>query len=148
MFTLFRIQYGLGQFSLDNLHSYCLIYEPKNYTLKVCITQLDKNINKECQRKAFALFVELMLYLEHSIHSVMKLYLPCTKLPVLHVFCPKCDNTTPHIMLGSVTKISSNMPSLFCIKNALHLKLPRTSYLPFGDELNDDELNDDEDPSG
>ena len=138
MFTLFRIQYGLGQFSLDNLHSYCLIYEPNNYSLKVCITQLDKSINKENQRKAFALFVELMLYLEQSIHSVIKLYLPCTKPPVLHVFCPKCDDTSPHIMLGSATKISLSLQSLFCTKTGLHLKLPPTSYLPFGDELDDD----------
>ena len=140
-FTLFSIQYGLGQFSLGNLHSYCLIYEPNNYTLKVCITQLDKTINKENQRKAFALFIELMFYLEQSMHSVMKLYLPCTKLPVLHVFCPKCDDTRPHIMLGSVTKISSNMTSLFCTKTGLHLKLPRSSYLPFGDELDDNETS-------
>ena len=138
MFLIFfRIQYGLGQFRLDNLHSYCLIYEPNNYTLKVCITQLDKDINKEGQRKALTLFVELMLYLEQSIHSVVKLYLPCTKPPVLHVFCTKCDDTSPHIMLGSTTKISLNLPSLFCIKTPQHLKLPRTSYLPFGDELND-----------
>lgn len=139
MFILSRIQYGLGQFSLDNLHSYCIIYEPNNYTLKVCVTQLDKSIYKEGQRKAFALFVELMHYLEQSISSVMKLYLPCTKPPVLHVFCTKCDDTSPHIMLGSATKISLNLSSLFCTKTGLHLKLLRTSYLPFGDELNDDD---------
>ena len=139
----FRIHYGLGQFRLDNLHSYCIIYESKNYTLKVCITQLDKNINKEGQRKAFSLFVELMLYLEQSIHSVMKLYLPCTKPPVLHVFCTKCDDTSPHIMLENATKISSTLPSLFCNKTGLDVKLPRTSYLPFGHELHNDD-----DPSG
>ena len=140
-FFLFRIHYGLGQFSLDYFHSYCIIYEPNSYTLKVCITQLDKNINKECKRKAFALFVELMLYLEQSIHSVMKLYLPCTKPPVLHVFCTKCDHASPHIMLEKATKISLTLPSLFCTKTKLHLKLPRTSYLPFGDELNDDDAS-------
>ena len=139
----FRIQYGLGQFRLDSLHSCCIMYEPSNYTLKVCITQLNQNTNKEDRRKAFASFVELMIYLEQSIHSVMKLYLPCTKMPVLHVFCTKCDDTSPHIMLGSATKISSTLPSLFCNKTGLDLNLPRTSYLPFGDELNDDD-----DPSG
>ena len=102
---------------------------------------MDKSINKESQRKAFTLFVELMLYLEQSIHSVIKLYLPCTKPPVLHVFCPKCDDTSPHIILGSATKISLSLQNLCCAKTGLDLKLPSTSYLPFGDELNDDNLS-------
>ena len=139
MFNLFRIQHGLGQFNLGSLQSYCLIYEPNDFTLKVCITQLEKNVNKESQRKAFNLFVELMSYLEESIHSVIKLYLPSTKPPVLHVFCPICNIASPHIMLRQVAKISLNL-NLFCTKTGPHLKLPQTSYLPFGDELNDDEL--------
>ena len=81
----------------------------------------------------------MMLYLEQSIHSVMKLYLPCTKPPVLHVFCTKCDYASPHIMLGSATKISLKLQNQFCTKTGLHLELPRASYLPFGDELHDDD---------
>ena len=81
-----------------------------------------------------------MLYLEESIHSVIKLYLPSTKPPVLHVSCPHCNaNANPHIMLEHATKISLNL-RLFCTKTGPHLKLPWTSYLPFGDELSDDEL--------
>ena len=81
-----------------------------------------------------------MLYLEESIHSVIKLYLPCTKPPVLHVCCPKCSDTNPHIMLQQVSKISLNLPILFCNKTGKHVILPRTSYLPFGDELDDEQL--------
>ena len=83
-----------------------------------------------------------MQYLEESIHSVIKLYLPSTKPPVLHVFCPECDDTSPHIMLERAAEISSNMRRLFCTKTGSQLKkLPRTSYLPFGDELNDENLS-------
>ena len=79
-----------------------------------------------------------MLYLEESICSVIKLYLPATKPPALHVFCPICDAVNPHIMLGQATKISLNYPILFCTKTGPQLKLPRTSYLPFGDKLKDE----------
>ena len=141
----FRIQHGLGQFSLGDLQSYCLIYEPTDFILKVCITQLKKKVNKKKQSKAFILFVELMLYLEESIHSVIKLYLPCTKPPVLHVFCPKCNNTaSPHIMLEQAAEISLNLRTLYCTKTGLHQELLRTSYLPFSDELCDVELSDDD----
>ena len=142
----YRIQHGFGQFSLSNLQSYCLIYEPSNYILKVCITQLDKTISKESKRKAFDSFKELMLYLEESIHSVIKLYLPCTKPPVLHVFCTECGNTSPHIMLKQATEISLNLESLFCTKTDQHLKLPRTLYLPFGEELDGEELDGEQPP--
>ena len=119
---------------MGKLQSYCLIYEPN---LKLCITQLEKNVNKESQRNAFLLFVELMNYLKKSIHSVIKLYLPSTKPPVLHVLCPYCNATAdPHIMLKEVTLNSR----LHCTKTGPHLKLPPRSYLPFGDELSDDEL--------
>ena len=120
--------------------SYCLIYEPNNFSLKVCVTQLEKNLNRECQREAFALFIELMLYLEESIQSVINLYLPSTKSPVLHVFCPYCKSASPHIMLGQATKIL-DLQILFCTKTGRHLKLPRTSYLPFGDDLRDDQAS-------
>ena len=146
MYVHFRIQHGLGQFNLGNLQSYCLIYEPNNFTLKVCITQLKKNINKKMRSKVFILFAELMLYLEESINSVIKLYLPSTKPPVLHVFCPKCcDTAKPHIMLEQASEISLNLRILYCTKTGLHWELQRTSYLPFGDELSDLELSDDDD---
>ena len=131
----FRIQHGLGQFNLNNLQSYCLIYQPNNFILKMCITQLDKAISKESKRKALDSFIELMQYLEESIHSVIKLYLPCTKPPVLHVLCTECSDTSPHIMLKKASEISLNLPLLFCTNTDQHLKLPRTSYLPFGDEF-------------
>ena len=134
-----RIQHGLGQFSLGNLQSYCLIYEPNDFTLKVCITQLKKNVNKEKQRKSFISFVKLMVCLEESIHSVIKLYLPSTKPPFLHVFCPKCHMASPHIMLKQATEISLNLRTLYCTITGPHMELPRTSYLPFGDELSDDD---------
>ena len=124
---------------MGNLQSYRLIYEPIDFTLKVCISQMKKNVNKERQKKAFILFVELMLYLEESIHSVIKLYLPSTKPPVLHVFCPECNIASPHIMLEQATKISLDL-DLFCNKTGPDLQLPKTSYLPFGDEFSDDEL--------
>ena len=86
-----------------------------------------------------------MLYLEESIHSVIKLYLPSTKPPVLHVFCPKCcDTANPHIMLEQAAEISQNLRTLYCTKSGIHQELPRTSYLPFGDELYDVELSDDD----
>ena len=125
---------------MDNLQSYCLIFEPNDFALKVCITQVKENINKERQKKAFILFVELMKYLEESIHSVIKLYLPSTKPPVLHVFCPICNIASPHVKLEQATKISLDL-GLFCNKTGTDLrKLPRTSYLPFGNEFSDDEL--------
>ena len=104
----------------------------------MCITQLEKDINKESRRKAFNLFVELMSYLEESIHSVIKLYLPSTKPPVLHVSCPHCNDTAPpHIMLRQVTEICLNLRVLFCTNTNQPLKLTRTSYLPFGDVLSE-----------
>lgn len=135
---LIRIQHGLCQFSLGILQSYCLIYEPNDFTLKVCITQLKKNISKEKQRKAFILFVELMLYLEESIRSVIKLYLPSTTPPFLHVFCSKCSTPSPHIMLKQASEISVNLQDLYCRISDPQLELPRMSYLPFGNELSDD----------
>ena len=81
--------------------------------------------------------MQLMQYLEQSIHSVINLYLPCTEPPVLHVFCTECSDTNPHIMLQQVSRISLNLPILSCNKTGKHLKLPRTAYLPFGDELDD-----------
>ena len=130
---------------MGDLQSYCLIYEPNEFTLKVCITQLKRNVKKKRQSKAFILFVELMLYLEESIHSVITLYLPSTKPPVLHVFCPKCcDTASPHIMLEQAAEISQNLRTLYCTKSGIHQELPRTSYLPFGDELCDIELSDDD----
>ena len=134
----FRIQHGLGEFRLGNLQNYCLIYEANDCTLKVCITQLKKNVNKEKQQKAFILFVELMLCLEDSIHSVIKLYFPSTKPPFLHVFCPKCDIASPHILLDRATEISLNLQTLYCTITGPSMELPRTSYLPFGDEVSDD----------
>ena len=83
--------------------------------------------------------MQLMLYLEQSIRSVINLYLPCTEPPVLHVFCTECSDTNPHIMLQQVSRISLNLPILSCNKTAKHLKLPRTAYLPFGDELDDEQ---------
>ena len=81
----------------------------------------------------------MMLYLEKAIHSVIELYLPSTKPPILHVHCPQCGDTNPHIMLGRATKISLSMERLFCTKTMPHSKLPRAKYIPFGDELNDKE---------
>ena len=122
---------------MDSLHSYCFIYEPNNYTLKVCITQLDKDITKEAKRRAFILFTEMMLYVEQSIHSVIELYLPSTKPPILHVYCPQCGDANPHIMLGRTTNVSLTMKQLFCTKTVPQFKLPRHYYLPFGDEVDD-----------
>lgn len=79
-----------------------------------------------------------MLCLEESIYSIISLYLPCTKLPVLHIFCPKCCDTTPHIMVEKAQNISLNIPAKVCTKTGQYLKLLRSSYLPFGDELNDE----------
>ena len=124
---------------MGGLHSYCLIYENSNSTLKVCITQLDKDIGEQTKRKACALFIEMMLYLEKSIHSVIESYLPSTKPPILHVHCPKCGDKNPHIMLDKTTNISSNMERLFCAKTVPQFKLPPESYLPFGDEFHDTE---------
>ena len=81
-----------------------------------------------------------MQCLEESIQSVIKLYLPSTKPPVLHVFCTECSDNNPHIMLKQVSKISLNLPNLYCSKTGKHLTLTRTSYLPFGHELDDEQL--------
>ena len=78
-----------------------------------------------------------MLYLEESMNSVIKLYLPSTTPPVLHVCCPHCDTTNPHIKLGQATEISLNLRTLYCTETGHYLELPRTSYLPFGNELSD-----------
>ena len=65
----------------------------------------------------------------------MDLYLPSAKRPVLHVGCPFCDNPKPHIMVERVSKISLSLPSLLCTQGAQEKILPKTSYLPFGDFL-------------
>lgn len=79
-----------------------------------------------------------MLYLEESIHSVIKLYLPSTTPPFLHVFCSKCSTPSPHIMLKQASEISVNLQDLYCRISDPQLELPRMSYLPFGNELSDD----------
>ena len=124
---------------MGGLHSCCLMYENSDSTLKVCITQLDKDVDEQAKRKACTLFIEMMQYVEKSIHSVIGLYLPSTKPPILHVYCPKCGDKSPHIMLDGATNISLNMERLFCTKTVPQFKLPRESYLPFGGEFNDTE---------
>ena len=99
------------------------------------VTQLNKKLNPQEQAASFELFLELMTYLERSIHSVINLYIPSTKLPVLYVVCPLCDVTTPHIKLEWVRKISLNHPSLCCAEKDMPVIIPRSSYLPFGDTL-------------
>ena len=130
-----RIQYGHGHFRLGDIQTYDLLYEPQNFCLKLAVVQLDKNPPVEKQRKAFNAFFQLIVYLEESIFSVMDLYLPSAKCPVLHVGCPFCDNPKPHIMVERVSKISLSLPSLLCTQGAQEKILPKTSYLPFGDFL-------------
>jgi len=103
--------------------------------LKVVVVQLEKKVSLEIQGKAFNIFLQLMIYLEESIFSVMDLYIPSAKRPVLHVGCPFCDNPNPHIMLEQASKISLSLPSLLCTQGAQQKMLPKTSYLPFGDTL-------------
>ena len=99
------------------------------------VTQLKKCLDKQQQLTSFKLFLEMMNYLENSIHSVMKLYIPSAELPVLHVACPLCDDGTPHVMLDGAAKISPALPSLCCAVKGATKVLPRSSYLPFGDSL-------------
>ena len=136
-----RIQHGLGQFSLGDFQSYHLIYESNNYCLKVIVTQLNIKLDLQQQVASFELFLDLMIYLEDSIHSVMNLYIPSAVLPVLRVFCPLCDVTTPHIMLESARKISHVLPPLCCAVKGAPEPLSRSSYLPFGDALADQEFS-------
>ena len=130
-----RIQHGLGQFHLGDSQNYHLIYEANNYCLKVIVTQLNKVLSPQQQATSFELFLELMIYLEESIHSVINLYIPSTKLPLLYVVCPLCDVTTPHILLESARKISLNLPSLCCGEKDKPVIIPQSSYLPFSDTL-------------
>ena len=97
------------------------------------ITQLDTSLQISTQIKGLKAFLELMKHLETSIFSVMNLYIPSALKPVLHVFCPICDDDNPHIMLERVCNISLQR-QLFCAKKGLNV-LPRKSYLPFGDTL-------------
>ena len=76
-----------------------------------------------------------MIYLEDSIHSVMNLYIPSAKLPMLHVDCRFCDVTTPHVMLKHARNISFKLPPLCCDIKGAPRALPRKYYLPFGDTL-------------
>ena len=103
--------------------------------MTIIVSQQHKNLHREKQREAFKLFVELMVYLEESIFSVMDLYIPSTKYPILHVCCPICDNPDPHIMVKHAAKISFDLPPLFCAKQGLPKELQPSSYLPFGDTL-------------
>jgi len=89
----------------------------------------------EKQRKAFSVFFQLMVHLEKSIFSVMDLYIPAAKRPVLHVGCPFCDSPNPHIMVEQASRISLSLPSLLCTQGIQQRILPKTSYLPFGDTL-------------
>ena len=130
-----RIQHGLGQFHLGDSQNYHLIYEANKYCLKVIVTQLNTTLSLQEQATSFKLFLELMTYLEKSIHSVINLYIPSTKLPVLYVVCPLCDVTTPHVLLECAGRISLNLPSLCCAEKDKLEKIPRSSYLPFSDAL-------------
>ena len=138
---LFRIQHGLGQFNLGDSQSYHLIYEPNSYCLKVVITQVTKELDLQLQIRGFKLFLELMAYLEDSIHSIMKLYIPSAELPVLHVVCPLCDTANPHIILENARNISLNFPLLCCAEKGAPEALLRSSYLPFGDTLTHQEFS-------
>ena len=132
---IYRIQYGFGQFSLGDIQSYYLLFEPNSYGLKIVVIQEQKNICLQKQQEAFRLFIELMVYLEESIFSVMDLYIPSTTYPVLHVCCPICDNPDPHIMLEHASRISLSLPPLFCAQQGPRKILNPSSYLPFGDTL-------------
>ena len=105
------------------------------------ITQVEKELDLQLQIRAFKLFLELMAYLEDSIHLVTNLYTPSAELPVLHVVCPLCDATNPHIMLEHARNISLNLPSLCCAEKGAPKALPRSSYLPLGDTLTHQELS-------
>ena len=111
------------------------MYEANKYCLKVIITQLNKTMDLQEQVTSFKLFLELMIHLEDSVHSVMNLYIPSARLPVLYVHCPLCEVSTPHILLESVRKISLNLPSLCCAEKDVPKMLPRSHYLPFGNTL-------------
>ena len=137
---LCRIQYGFGQFNLGDSQTFYLLYEPNSFSMKIIIAQLDKDIQMEKQKKASQLFLQLMVYLEESIISVIDLYIPSAQYPVLHVHCPICDSPNPHIMVGCVDKISLNIPPLFCAQHGPQKRLPLTSYLPFGDTLKQQEI--------
>jgi len=120
---------------LGDSQAYYVLYEPNNFSIKVIFVQLDKDIQERQQKEAFQLFLELMIYLEKSIISVIELYIPSARHPVLHVHCPICDDPNPHIMLECISKISLYMPPLFCAQKGPQKRLPLTSYLPFGDTL-------------
>ena len=137
----FRIQHGLGQFSLGDFQSYHLIYESNNYCLKVIVTQTENKLDPQQQMASFKLFLDLMIYLEDSIHLVLNLYIPSAKFPVLHVCCCLCDVATPHIMLKNARKISPSLPRLCCAMKGAPKPLPRSSYLPFGDALAKQEIS-------
>ena len=130
-----RVQYGFGQFNLGDSQTYYLLYEPNNFRLTIFITQRHKNLHIEKQREAFKLFVELMAELEKSIFSVMDMYIPSTKYPILHVCCPVCGNSQSHPMVEGATKISLDLPPLFCAQKEPRVELPPSSYLPFGETL-------------
>ena len=130
-----RVQYGLGHFRLGDIQTYHLLYEPHNVCLKIVVVQLEKNPPVEKQGEAFSLFLQLMFCLEESIFSVIDLYIPCTKYPLLHVGCPFCNNPNPHIMVEHASRISLSLPSLLCTQGAHQKILPKRSYLPFGDTL-------------
>ena len=141
LYCLHRIQYGCGHFRLGNLQTYCLLYEPNNFSLKVVVTQLEKQpAHKVKQKEAIKLFFQLMAHLEGSIQSVMKLYIPSAEHPVLHVCCPICVTPIPHIKVGCAKNISSNLSPLLCTREGQQQILPPTSYLPFGDTLEQQEV--------
>ena len=121
---------------MGGFQSYHLMYEATSYCLKVIITQLGKP-DAQQQMISFNLFMEVMDYLESSIHSVMKLYIPSAELPKLYLACPLCDvAATPHIPLECTKKISPSMPPLCCAnKGVPEVLLLRSSYLPYGDSL-------------
>ena len=65
----------------------------------------------------------------------MKLYIPPTKYPILHVCCPVCDNSQPHLMVKRATKISLDLRPLFCAQKGPRVELSPSSYLPFAETL-------------
>jgi len=116
------------------------LYEPNNFSLKVAVTQLEKQPHKMKQKEAIRLFFQLMAYLEGAIHSVMTLYIPSAKHPVLHVCCPVCSDPKPHIKVGRANRISSSLSPLLCTQEGQQQIIPPTSYLPFGDTLEQQEV--------
>ena len=125
------MSHGFGRFGLGCYQCYHLIYDFSRFCLKICVAQLSfYRKRKEYHLAIVDDFKSLIEHLEQSIDEIMDIFISKATKPVLYVLCPFCgQNVTPHI------KFNISTPVLCCELGDIPQELARSSYIPFGIDL-------------